>query len=129
MGFTLLAAVLLGQIVAPPPILPGSSITWDAVTTDVAGNPDNVVKYLVVATLATATAPNATNVVKSQEVLAVDVPKIDSDSFLIPLVPGAYKIFVKAIDESENESGWSDPLVRTWDRVAPTVPQNLLLTR
>ncbi len=128
--FLIVPLVALGQIGPPPvvPILPSANLEWDAVALDVNGDPDVISHYTVAVTPVTATIPAQGVTLKSQDVSAVSGTTLGLDAFLVGLPAAEYKLWVRAVDTSANESGWSLPLVSRWDRAAPQVPANLLIS-
>ena len=126
----LLVPLTLGQIGPPPviPVLPGSNLAWDAVALDVNGDPESISHYTVAVTPVTATVPAQGVTLGSQDVPAASGTSIALETFLTGLPAAEYKLWVRAVDTSANESGWSSPLFTRWDRAAPQIPAGLLIS-
>lgn len=122
LAWVLLPTLALGQVPPPIPLLPGSALEWDAVTLDVNGQAETVAFYTIVNTDDTDSPPN---IKQSRDVTGTSV---DLDSMFVGLAPGNYKLWVQATDTHGNKSGWSVPLMCSWDRAAPAIPLGLRIS-
>jgi hypothetical protein len=121
---TLYGPLSRGQTVTPPQVIPpGSEVRWDAPTTNADGTPLADLARYDVALTEVGILPGAATL----KVIPVPEPatKLDVETLLGGQPAGAYHVWVRAVDLSENASTWTGPLEVYWDRVAPMPPINL----
>ncbi|MHA2032788.1 MAG: hypothetical protein ACW99Q_25740 [Candidatus Kariarchaeaceae archaeon] len=94
------------------------SITWDAVTQDIQGNPETIVHYQVA--VFSPLADIDVDIPLNMEIVAgIEIPLVD---VLVGLPMGTYRFAVKAVDIGGNESAWSEFLDLTISDDIPPGP-------
>jgi hypothetical protein len=112
------------QTVTAPQVVPaGSELQWDAPTANADGTPLADLARYDVALTEVGILPDAATL----KVIPVPEPatKLGAETLLTGQPAGAYHLWVRAVDLSENASTWTGPLEVYWDRVAPMPPINL----
>jgi len=120
--FVLLLGVLMGQVGPPPapePIPVGSSLTWDHVALDAAGNPEIIDFYTIAVTPPEAIEPAQGVTLREVQVAETGGHVINFDVLLAGLPDGVYWFWGKAHDPAGNVGEWSLPLKLSKDRTPP----------
>lgn len=111
---------------APTYITAETVARWDAVTSDVRGEPETIARYElsfspVAVDLRTAAPAQAPVVLQARDPVA--------GVLIAPLFagapPGVYNLYVRAVDAAGLISAWSAPIVVGWDTNAPRPPTGL----
>jgi len=118
--------IVLALLLQVQPANRDTRVTWDPVTTDIAGNPETIDRYELV-------------VVPADAVVTDTVPKllvtggglegaIGIHMLSRSFVAGNYDVRVRAVDKAQNAGEWSDPLELAWpDLIPPDKVRNFRL--
>lgn len=119
------------QAAAAPYVKATSALLWDAVTQDIAGNPEVVAAYDLALTLSGSdlVLRPADPIIATQTVTGALPPTsgVQLAALLTGRSPGPYRLWVRAIDAAGNQGLWSLPLDIQHDNVVPAAPKNLKL--
>lgn len=134
--FIVLSVFLADKVVqsqTPVILTPQSVVVWDAVTTDIQGNPESI-RDAEIGIFPANSDPNAVGVLPLTTIKGLsgdaNAGKGLAVSGFLPatLKPGTYTFAVRVYDMAGNVSGWSNAMLAVYDQLPPLAPVNFKIT-